>query len=92
MDALEVARKVFHLPALIGPNLIARLTAAGAGPLVAAQLVDARSDGKIFEVGKMAPPFAPLDASLLLLLRLGRNIARMNRLLLQLLREVQQQL
>ena len=61
-------------------------------PLVASQLVDARSDGKILEVGKMAPPFAPLDASRLLLFRLGRNIARMNRLLLQLLGEVQQQL
>ena len=91
--ALEVAGKVLHLPTLIGPNLMARLTAAGAGPLLAAQLVDARGDGKVFEVGKMAPPSAPLDASLLLLLfRLGWNIARMNRLLLQLLGEVQQQL
>jgi hypothetical protein len=61
MDALEAARKVLHLPTLIGTDLMARLAAAGARPLFGAQLIDARGDGKIFEVGKVAPAFAPLS-------------------------------
>jgi hypothetical protein len=93
MDALEAARKILNLPTLIGTDLMARLAAAGTGPLFGAQLIHARGDRKIFEVGKVAPPFAPLHPpQWLLLLPLGRNIVRMNRFTVQLLGEVQQQL
>ena len=93
MDALEVAGKIFDLPALVGANFLALFAAAGAGPLFGAQLVDVRGDGKVFEVGKMTPPSAPLHPPQFLL-RFGmrRNIVRMNRLTVQLLGEVQQQL
>jgi hypothetical protein len=69
-----MARKVFHLPALVGAYLLPRLAAAGAGPLFGVQLVDVRGYGKVFEVGKMAPPSALVDSSKwLFLLSLRRN-------------------
>ena len=60
MDALEAARKIFHLPALVGADLLALHPATGTRTLLRAQLVDARGDGEIFEIGKMTPPSAPL--------------------------------
>jgi hypothetical protein len=59
IDALKVTREIFHLAALIGANLTARLVAAGADTLFGAQLQNMRGDGKVFEVGKMAPRSAP---------------------------------
>jgi hypothetical protein len=54
---LEIAGEEFHLPALVGADFLARSATAWAGSLFAAQLVDARIDGKVFEVGKMALAF-----------------------------------
>jgi hypothetical protein len=59
IDALKVTREIFHLAALIGANLTASLVAAGADTLFGAQLQNMRGDGKVFEVGKMAPRSAP---------------------------------
>jgi hypothetical protein len=80
---------ILHLPALIRADFLALLAAAGASTLLTVQLVDVRVYRKVFEVGKIAPPLAPLHPPQLLFLRgLRRNIIGMERLTLQLLGEV----
>src|SRR6202008_1101455 len=93
MNTLEAARKIFHLPALVGADLLALHAAAGTGTLLCAQFVDARGEGYMFEVGKRPPPSAPLHPpQFLFRSAMRRNIVRLNRLTVQLLGEVQQQL
>src|SRR5260370_35068994 len=60
MDALEVAGKIFHLPALVRADLLPLYAAAGARTLTRAQVIDSSGDGEVFEVGKMTPTSAPL--------------------------------
>jgi hypothetical protein len=66
LDALEVTRKIFDLPALVGAHCFALLTATRARPFHRAQFVDMRGDREIFEVGKLTPALAPLHAPQLL--------------------------
>ncbi|HUZ94125.1 MAG TPA: hypothetical protein VMU57_04365 [Edaphobacter sp.] len=92
-DALEVAGKVLHLPALIGADLLARNTAAGTDSLFRNQLVHAFGNGKVFEVGHLAPPLAPLHPpEFRFRLAMRWNIVRVDRLAIQLACEAQQQL
>src|ERR1019366_3478310 len=58
LDAFEVAGKIFHLPALIGTNLLALDTAARAQALFSVQFVNVRGNWKVFEVSQIAPPQA----------------------------------
>jgi hypothetical protein len=93
VDALEMAGKILHLPALFGADLLAQNSTAGAGPLFGAEIVLACGDGEIFEVGKTASSLAPFHSPQFLL-RLGMrwNIVRVDCLAIQLVCEVQQQL
>jgi len=45
MDALEVAGKIFDLPALVRADLLPFYAAAGARTLTRAQLIDSSGDG-----------------------------------------------
>jgi hypothetical protein len=93
MDAFEVAGKIFHLPAFVRADLLALDAAAGAGTFCRVQLVDLGSYRKIFEVGKIAPPFTPLHASKFFCWFAARwNVVRVNRLAIHLLGEVQKHL
>jgi hypothetical protein len=93
LDALEVPGKVLDLPTLLRPDLLALDSAARAGPLFPAQLVDLRGHRQILEVDQRAPSRPPLHPP-----PLGRgltprgNIVGVDRFLLQLLAEVQQHL
>ena len=81
MDALEAARVVFNLPALLGADLLALGSAARAGALLRAQFVDACGDREIFETGQVAPAGAsPHAPHFLGRLPGGREIFRVNRL------------
>ena len=93
LDALEVPGQVLDLPALLRADLLPLPSAARAGPLFPAQLVDLRGHRKILEVRQRPPSPAPLYPPLLArgLSSLG-NILRVDRLLLQLLAEVQERL
>jgi hypothetical protein len=46
MNALEVAGKIFYLPALVGADLLALRPAAGTRTLLRAQFVDVRDEGR----------------------------------------------
>ena len=93
LNALEVPGQVLDLPALLRADLLALPSAARAGPLFPAQLVDLRGDRKILEVGQRAPSPPPLHPPPLARGRSPRgNILRVDRFLLQLLAEVQQRL
>jgi hypothetical protein len=63
MDAFEMAGKIFHLPTFVRADLLALDAAARAGSFSRVQLVDLCSYRKIFEVGEITPPLAPLHAS-----------------------------
>jgi hypothetical protein len=93
MNALEVTGKVFHLPALIGTNLLALVAAGGTRPLSAIQFVDVRAYREVFEVGKMAPALARLNPSQLLSwLGMRRNVVRVERFAVQFFGRAEQQL
>jgi hypothetical protein len=93
LNALEVAGKIFDLPALVGAYFFALLTTARAQPFHCTQLVDMGGDREIFEVGKMTPALAPFHASQLLFrVWRGWEVAWMDWLVIHLLGEIQQQL
>jgi hypothetical protein len=88
-----VAGEIFHLPAFVRADFLALCAAARAGTFSRVQLVDLSSYRKIIEVGKIAPPLAPLHASKLFLWIGARwKIVRVNRLAIHLLGEVQKHL
>src|SRR5450631_2767779 len=93
LDAFEAPGKVLDLPALLRADLLPLPSAAWTGPLFPAQLVDLRGYRQILEVDQRAPSRPPLYPPPLArgLSSLG-NILRVDRLLLQLLAEVQQRL
>jgi hypothetical protein len=92
-DALEVPGKVLDLPALLRADLLPLDSAAWAGPLFPAQLVDLRGYREILKVDQRAPSPAPLHPPPLGRgLTPRRRILRVDRFLLQLLAEVQQHL
>jgi hypothetical protein len=93
VDALEMAREIFHLPAFVRANLLALDAATGAGTFSRVQLVDLDSYRKVFEVSKIPPSFAPLHAAKFFLrFTAGWKIVRVNRLAIHLLGEVEKHL
>jgi hypothetical protein len=93
MDAFEMAGKIFHLPTFVRADLLALDAAARAGSFSRVQLVDLCSYRKIFEVGEITPPLAPLHASkFFLCFGTGWKIVRIHRLAIHLFSEDQKQL
>src|SRR5258708_27586330 len=70
VQALKAPGNVFDLPTLVRANLIALHSAAGAQSLLGTQFVNLGCDRKIFEVGQVSSPPAPLHPSRFVL-RLG---------------------
>ena len=93
MDALEVAREVLDLPALLLADLLALEAAAWTSAFLGAQLVHMRSDRKVFEIRDPAPPLAPLHPSQFFCwFRMRRNVIRVDRFAIQILGKTEQQL
>jgi tetratricopeptide (TPR) repeat protein len=79
-NALEAARNVLDLPALLLTNLLSLDSAAWTCSFFATEFVNLRRDRKIFEVGEIAPPLAPFDSPQFVLRRVLRHILGVDRL------------
>src|SRR5262249_6176279 len=91
LNALEAARGVLDLPALVRTNLFPLYSAAGADSFRGTEFVDLGCDRKLFEVGQVPSPWPPLHPTQLVCgFRLAGHILRADRLLIQLLSKLQQ--
>src|SRR5579884_1004444 len=93
MDAFEVARHIFNLPALFHADLLACDTTAWTSTFCCVQLIYMHDDRKIFKTSQSTSPLTSSDLpqfSFWLCVR--RDICWMNRLVLQSFAELQQHL